>query len=151
MRLSLCAALGLFLFGLAACHSAAPSEGKDAEVRTFLEHYFSSWSAQDMDGYGHCFADQARITYLGGSGQADVQGVIDFVHGQRLAHQQSSVRMNEKPLAMKIQGDDRVKQAAVTWLLKTGAKETRGTDFFTLQHDASGWKIISLVFYGDYQ
>lgn len=150
MRLSVCASLGLFLFGLAACHSASPSDGNDGEVRTFLEHYFSSWSAQDMDAYGHCFADQARITYLDAGGHADVQGVIDFVHGQRLAHQQSSERMNEKPLEMKIQGDNRIKQAAVTWVLKKGSQETRGTDFFTLQHDANGWKIISLVFYGDY-
>jgi hypothetical protein len=34
-------------------------------------------------------------------------------------------------------------------VLHKGAKEERGTDFFTLRRDATGWKVVSLVFYGE--
>ena len=149
MRPFLCAVLALCALAFTSCHSTGPAGGgNDAEVRTFLEHYFSTWSDQDMDAYGKCFSDQARISFID-RGQVMSQGTIDFLHGQRMAHQQSSVRMNEKPLEMKIQGDDHVKQAAVTWVLKKEGGEQHGTDFFTLQHDGNQWKIVALVFYGD--
>ena len=57
--------------------------------------------------------------------------------------------MTEKPLEMTIQGDAKVVQAQVTWVLTKGSTEERGTDFFTLKRDSSSWKIVSLVFYGE--
>jgi putative lumazine-binding protein len=144
---------------LAACFlvmlvcSSCPDGGKSAadtpEVRAFLTRYFATWSARDMDGYGACFDPQARILYVSKEGQIMSDGTINFLHGQKLAHEQSATPMTELPLQMTIQGDARVVQAAVTWVLQKGPTEERGTDFFTLRRDGEGWKIVSLVFYGE--
>ncbi len=119
----------------------------DTEARAFLERYFSTWSAQDMDGYGACFHPQARITFIADQGEAISQGVTDFLHSQKMAHQQAVTPMKERPLEMAIQGDNKVLQAAVTWELNKGTIQERGTDFFTLKREGGSWKIISLVFY----
>ena len=121
----------------------------DKEVRSFLERYFSTWSAQDMDGYGACFHDQARITFASKGGQTESLGLTDFLHSQRMAHQTSSVKMNEVPLEMKIAMGNNITQAAVTWKLSKGAEVNTGTDYFTLIKTASGWRIIALAFEQD--
>ena len=102
-----------------------------------------------MSGYGACFNEQARILYVAADGRVISQGTTDFLHSQTLAHEQAASPMKEIPLEMKIQGDAKVVQAAVTWLLTKGGTEERGTDFFTLKHEGDGWKIVSLVFYGE--
>jgi hypothetical protein len=101
-----------------------------------------------MDGYAACFHPQARVLFLGQSGEVASEGLTDFLHSQRLAHETASVPMSEKPIDMTIQGDAKVAQAAVTWVLTKGAVEERGTDFFTLKRESDGWKIVTLVFYG---
>ena len=137
----------LVLMLLTSCTKGA-SAG-EAEVRAFLESYFSTWSAKDMDRYGECFHPQARITFVGKDGQGQPDGVTDFLHGQKLAHAQSPVPMSEVPTRMNIVFDDRVTLAAVRWKLTKGAEVVTGTDNFTLVKTATGWKIISLVFYND--
>jgi hypothetical protein len=139
------------LFMSPACQQGGGNERHpdEAEIRTFLERYFSTWSAQDMVGYGACFHPQARVFFLTADGGVVSQGLTDFLHGQRLAHERAEVPMTEHPVEMKIHGDKRGSQALVTWVLKKGTKEERGTDLFTLQKDASGWRIVSLAFYGE--
>lgn len=132
-----------------ACRGDAKSSADTPEVRAFLTKYFSTWSARDMDGYGACFDPQARILFVSKEGQVISDGTMEFLHGQKLAHEQSESPMTELPLQMTIQGDEKIVQAAVTWVLKKGATEERGTDFFTLRRDGAGWKIVSLVFYGE--
>jgi hypothetical protein len=100
------------------------------------------------DGYAACFHPQARVLFLGQSGEVASEGLTDFLHSQRLAHETASVPMSEKPIDMTIQGDAKVAQAAVTWVLTKGTVEERGTDFFTLKRESDGWKIVTLVFYG---
>jgi hypothetical protein len=140
--------LGFFALTLACCshHSA-----KDEEVvRTFLGRYFSTWSAQDMEGYAGCFHEQARISFVTKQGVVQSQGLTDFIHGQKMAHQTSSSPMKEVPLAMKIELHAPVAQAAVNWkLTKSAGGEETGMDFFTLVKTAEGWRIMSLVFYND--
>lgn len=131
------------------CGKAEKSPADTPELRTFLTRYFSTWSAQDMEGYGACFDSEARILFISKSGQVVSNGTIDFLHGQKMAHQTSEVRMTEHPVQMTIQGDNKVAQAAVTWVLNKGSSEERGTDFFTLQHEGDHWKIVTLVFYGE--
>lgn len=141
--------LTVLCFLLSASCSKPAADRDDRETRAFLERYFSTWSAQDMEGYGSCFHPQARIVYLPDQGGAISQGLTDFLHGQKMAHQQAAVPMKERPLEMKIQGDGKVVQAVVTWELAKGNTLERGTDFFTLTREGNAWKIISLVFYGD--
>jgi hypothetical protein len=121
----------------------------EADIRTFLNTYFSTWSAKDMDAYGACFHPQARILLLDSGDVVKSQGLTDFLHEQKMAHQLSKDPMVEKPLEMRIQGDMRAVQAEVTWVLTKGSSEVRGTDFFTLKREGDGWKIVALVFYGD--
>lgn len=102
-----------------------------------------------MEGYSACFHPQARIYYLARDGKLTNQGLTDFLHEQKMAHQEAASPMNEKPLEMKIQGDAKVAQATVTWVLNIGPKQVHGTDFFTLQRAGDQWKIVALVFYGE--
>jgi hypothetical protein len=139
----------VLVLALAGCKSTPSSHPDDASIRTFLNRYFSTWSAKDMDGYASCFHPQARVQFIDASGQVTSEGLTDFLHGQRLAHERATVPMTEKPIEMTIQGDAKVVQAQVTWVLTKGSTEEHGTDFFTLKRDSSGWKIVSLVFYGE--
>ena len=142
----------LFLAFLAltlSCCSQQPA-AEEAVVRTFVEHYFSSWSAQDMDGYAACFDAQARITFVTKYGKVNGEGLTDFIHGQRMSHQLSPHPMKEVPLSIKIELHPPVAQAAVTWRLsREGGKDETGMDFFTLAKTGDGWRIMSLVFYND--
>ena len=126
----------------------AESKTAAADVREFLTHYFSTWSAKDMDGYGACFHEQARITFVH-QGVPQSQGLTDFLHGQKLSHATSTVAMTEVPTDMKILHDERTAQASVRWKLTKGTDITIGTDCFTLIKTSTGWKIMSLVFYND--
>ncbi len=132
-----------FLLG---CTPAA--KANDADIRTFLERYFSTWSAKDMQGYGACFHEQARISYVS-QGVPYTQGYTDFLHSQKLSHAASATPMVEVPTGMQILHDDRTAQASVRWKLSKGAEITTGTDCFTLIKTPAGWKIMSLVFYND--
>lgn len=134
---------------VASCSPANTSQaGDDADVRAFLTRYFSTWSARDMDGYGACFHEQARVTFVQ-QGTPHTQGLTDFLHGQKLSHAAASVPMTEVPTDMKILRDERTAQASVRWKLTKGAEITTGTDCFTLIKTPAGWKIMSLVFYND--
>lgn len=132
---------------LSSCTKAVSNE--EAAVRSFLESYFSTWSVKDMERYGECFLQQARITFVSKDGQVQSDGLTDFLHGQKLAHAQSSVPMSEIPTEMKITFDRRVTIAAVRWKLTKGAEVVTGTDNFTLVKTEAGWKIVSLVFFND--
>ena len=138
----------LLLF-LSACGEKAKAHPDDAAIRSFLGKYFSTWSARDMVGYASCFDESARVIFLGANGEMVSDGLTDFLHSQRMAHEMASVPMTEKPIEMTIQGDAKVAQAAVTWVLTKGSAEERGTDFFTLRRVGNDWKIVSLVFYGE--
>jgi hypothetical protein len=131
---------------LISCSPQAHADEQD--VRTFLERYFATWSAKDMDGYGSCFHEQARITFVH-QGVPQSQGLTDFLHGQKLSHATTTVPMTEVPTDMKILRDERTAQASVRWKLTKGGDITLGTDCFTLIKTPNGWKIMSLVFYND--
>jgi hypothetical protein len=149
LRLSVLLCAALVSSFLASCSPAnTPAAGDDTDVREFLTRYFSTWSAKDMDGYGACFHEQARVTFVH-QGAPQTQGLTDFLHGQKLGHATASVPMTEVPTDMKILRDERTAQASVRWKLTKGAEITTGTDCFTLIKTPAGWKIMSLVFYND--
>jgi SnoaL-like domain len=127
---------------------SAPGASDPADVREFLTHYFATWSAKDMDGYGACFQEQARVVLVH-QGAPHSYGLTDFLHGQKLSHATTTVPMTEVPTEMKILRDDRTAQASVRWKLTKGGEITTGTDCFTLIQTPAGWKIMSLVFYND--
>jgi hypothetical protein len=137
----------LLLCCLAGCGRAGSArEGEDA-VRRFLERYFQTWSDQDMEGYGACFHESARVTYLDQSGAPRTETLSDFLHGQRMGHKTSPVRMTETADTMEVLMDGRAALARVEWTLVKGAEKTRGIDHFSLIQTRQGWKIIHLLFY----
>jgi hypothetical protein len=140
--------LAAAFLGMISCHQESASPD-DPAAKDLLQRYFSTWSARDMEGYGRCFDDSARIYYLEKDGKVTAQGKTDFVHEQSVLHQEAASPMHEVPGEIKLQGDDKVKQAAVTWVLTIGTKQITGTDFFTIAHEGSEWKILSLAFYGE--
>lgn len=140
-------AFALLFFMLQGCAPEA-AKADSADVREFLTRYFSTWSAKDMDGYGACFHEQARVVFVH-QGGAQSQGLTDFLHGQKLSHATTAVPMTEVPTDMKILRDERTAQASVRWKLTKGPDVTLGTDCFTLIKTPAGWKIMSLVFYND--
>lgn len=135
------------IFCLSSCSEAAHPD--QSEIEAFLNRYFSTWSAKDMDGYGACFHPTARISFVEKGGQCSGQGVTDFLHGQKIGHERSPEPMIEVPTNMKISGDARVAQAEVRWKLTKGHENVTGTDYFTLLKTTDGWRIASLVFYND--
>jgi hypothetical protein len=144
MRCFIALLLSLFLIG---CGKAVHQD--QSAIETFLNRYFSTWSAKDMAGYGGCFHPTARITFVGTPGEVSSQGLTDFLHGQKLGHDRSPVPMVEVPTDIKITGDQRVAQAEVRWKLTKGREVVTGLDYFTLIKTNEGWKIASLVFYND--
>lgn len=148
MRAFLCllAPIGLLL---SSCGQAATPHPNEGEVRTFLNRYFSTWSAADMDGYGDCFHPLARVIFMGQKGEAKSEGLTDFLHGQKMGHAASNEPMTEVPTSMSITMEDRGAQALVRWKLTKGSTTVTGTDLFTLVFTPKGWKIMSLVFYND--
>jgi hypothetical protein len=148
MKIGFIKALLLWLcFTLVGCGQAAHPD--QAGIETFLNRYFSTWSAKDMDGYGSCFHPTARISFVEAGGQSGSQGLTDFLHGQKIGHERSPVPMTEVPTNMTITGDARVAQAQVRWKLTKGRVVITGTDFFTLLKTPDGWRIAALVFYND--
>lgn len=140
--------LAAVLPGLSSCEKPT-AHPEEAAVRQFLEHYFATWSARDMDAYAACFHPSARIVLIAPGGTVRSDGLTDFLHGQRLAHAQAGTPMTETPTEMKIISDNRSAQASVRWKLFKGSEVVTGTDCFTLIKTDSGWKIVSLVFYND--
>lgn len=132
---------------LTACSRAAHPDQE--AIETFLNRYFSTWSAKDMEGYGGCFHATARISFVMEGGQLHSQGLTDFLHGQKLGHERAAAPMTEVPTSMKIIGDSRAAQAEVRWKLTKGRDTVTGTDYFTLVKTTGGWKIASLLFYND--
>jgi ketosteroid isomerase-like protein len=132
---------------LSACTQAAHPD--QPSVESFVQRYFSTWSAKDMTGYGACFHPSARVTFVERGGLANAQGLTDFLHGQQMGHERSSVPMKEVPTEIKISGDARVAQVQVRWRLTKGNEVVTGTDYFTLVKTSDGWRIMALVFYND--
>ena len=142
---------GVLLVLLAlSCARKQASGPEEAAVRSLLEHYFATWSAQDMDAYGACFHESARITFLPDrSGQVITETLTDFLHGQRMGHKTSATPMRETAESIDIQGDGRAALARVRWKLVKEDKIVTGIDHFSLVKTPAGWKIAHLLFYAD--
>jgi len=135
---------------LSSCQPSGSSHAEEPAVRAFLDRYFSTWSAQDMDGYASCFHESARITYVADRrGSQRTETLSDFLHGQRMGHKTAAEPMNEVADSMIIQTDDRAALARVHWTLLRGAEKSTGIDHFSLIKTEAGWKIIHLLFYAN--
>jgi pyroglutamyl-peptidase len=117
-------------------------------VKKFVEHYFSSWSEQDMDGYDACFLPEACIQFIDPRGLIQTSGKARFVASQRAFHRSSTIRTIEVPETIDIRFEGRLARAVVYWKLTSGDRIERGYDHFTLMIEEGQWRIVNLVFYG---
>ncbi len=122
--------------------NSALSSTQRAALGDFVNRYFGTWSAQDIDGYGRCFHPNARIWFGTGSSM----GLPEFLDSQRRAHEQSPVRLTEVPLSWEGQVNEGLAHVRVHWELRRGTEPVRGYDFFTLVFTEGRWQIIALTF-----
>ena len=150
LRIRIAAALLLAMTAVACQPKAAPATDQAAspdaaDVRELVQHYFKSWSTQDMVAYGECFSPGAYIWYVGQPVQP-AQPLALFLEGQRRSHLQSPVPMTEDPLTIDVNVRNGLAHARVYWELHQGSRNERGYDFFTLAKMGGRWQIIALVF-----
>jgi hypothetical protein len=133
--------------------SRATAELSAAEARqleAFLDHYFESWSRQDMTAYQDCFHARATIHHVDVDGRVTMQRLDDFIAGQRAGHSRSPERMVEVPLWHRVEPGLLAVQVHVRWKLTAGSREVLGRNHYTLLRDQEGgFKILNLVFYGE--
>jgi hypothetical protein len=138
------------------CSSAPPSDTRaqaappDAEVSAFIDKYFATWSAHDLEAYGRCFDVDATIQFLGGSGKLKVHGLRDFLETQRRA-QAGQPEMREAPTSVRIERHDDVATAFVRWRLESGERVVTGTDCFLLARRDGEWLVTALLVRSDPQ
>ncbi len=120
----------------------------EAEVVAFLESYFATWSAGDMEAYRAHFHEQATIVYVEGGAVRSALARDPFVDMQAALVAQAPEPMTETIQSYVIDADGVGAVATVEWLLQAGARRDRGVDRFVLVRQADGaWKAVSLLFY----
>lgn len=120
-----------------------------ADIRAFLESYFSTWSARDLKGYRSHFHEDARIFYISSKPYTiDSLDLNSFIAQQRFAQMSSSEPMYEKMTNFTANADPKAASVSVQWELHKGSVVTTGTDRFILYREPAGnWKIMALLFY----
>lgn len=117
-----------------------------ADLEPFLNSYFATWSAGDMDGYGKHFHERACIATVAKGHVMLAMGRDEFVQYQEHAIQGKN--LTERMISFTADEDDVAAAVTAEWLLDDGAEPTTGIDRFTLIRDRMGsWKIVSLLFY----
>ncbi len=146
--------LGLLSFLVGSMSSLAhgadddrPADPRHQEVEKLIRHYFATWSKQDMEGYGACFADGASIQLLDSQGKVTTFALAPFLANQRQAHCTARHRQTETPESIDIRFEARLARVVVYWKLTSGPRTEYGYDHFTLVKSKGGWRIVNLVFY----
>jgi hypothetical protein len=136
----------LLVFYWMSCRVQASSP---ADIRAFLESYFSTWSARDLKAYRSHFHEDARIFYISSKPYTiNSSDLNSFIAQQRFAHVSSSEPMYEKMTNFTANADPKAASVWVQWELHKGGVVTTGTDRFILYREPTGkWKIMALLFY----
>jgi hypothetical protein len=131
--------------GAGSASDRGETDSRDKEVRRFIETYFRTWSAGEMDKYAACFHPEAVIQFID-KGQIRTQLAPQFLAEQRRYQGQS--KSVEMPLSAEVRFEEMLARAVVRWkLLGSGGRTKYGYDHFTLIPQEGGWKIVNLVFY----
>ena len=118
------------------------------DLKPFLESYFSTWSAGDMDAYRSHFHPSAVVALVDQGHVILSMPRDEFVSSQTEAI--ARARMVERMTSFTADEDDRAASVTAKWLLEKEGAEKTGVDRFTLIRDAKGkWRIVALLFYVD--
>jgi hypothetical protein len=126
---------------------APAASARERDVKAFIEHYFKSWSDQDMDAYDDCFLTDACIQYIDPQGQLFTTPRQRFVASQRQVHRQSTVRSIEVPESIEVRFEQKIARVVAYWRLNAGQRVQKGYDHFTLKQERGKWRIVNLLFY----
>jgi pyroglutamyl-peptidase len=122
------------------------ADPRDKEVRRFIETYFRTWSAGEMDQYAACFHAGAVIQFVDKE-RIRTQLAPQFLAEQR-QYQSGTSRSMEVPLSAEVRFEGAIARAIVRWkLLGSNGRTKYGYDHFTLIRQENGWKIANLLFY----
>ena len=125
---------------------ASATETERFEIEALVDRYFTTWSAQDIAGYGACFHPQARIWYADNQVLPSLP-LSAFLRSQEEAHAaRRDTKMTEHPLKTEIDVRNGLASVRVHWELVDGKEITRGYDFFTLARTDGKWAIVGLLF-----
>jgi len=126
---------------------ADPKKKEFDAVRQFVDHYFDTWSNQDMKGYGDCFAAAATIQYIDADGSISTRNKPDFLATQIEYQGKTKNPAEERPVSVDVKLEAKLARAVVYWKLTAGPRVEYGYDHFTLVKQDGRWKILNLVFY----
>jgi hypothetical protein len=149
--------LGVFTIALFACAPAentaeieAGTNAVSADIEPFLETYFASWSANDMETYRSSFDESAVVLFVRDGEVRSALRLNDFMDQQAgyLAGVEGPV--SERMTFFSAAEDSQASTVMVRWLYEGEGETSTGTDRFTLIRAPDGaWKIAALVWYRD--
>lgn len=126
----------------------AAEDPRTAEVEELIRRYFSTWSNQDINGYGACFAPGAIVQFIDPRQQIRPYTLERFLASQREAHRAARHPLRETPESIDIRFEAGLARAVVYWkLVRDRTIEEFGYDHFTLMKTGDKWRIVNLVFY----
>ena len=139
----------LVLFTATARAFAAEDEAaaQEAEIRKFVDRYFTSWSKKDMDRYGECFIPQASVQLVDPRQGLLTLPLSAFLKGQRESQLDPKHHMTETPEKVDVRMEGELARVLVYWKLVDGEQATYGYDHFTLMPYGGRWRIAHLIFY----
>ncbi len=127
--------------------TASAADEREKDVREFIDRYFRTWSAKDMERYGQCFMPQAAIQLIGPDGRLTTTPLRPFLESQREGHRKSKTGMTEAPESVDVRFEGRLARVVVFWKLVEGERVEYGYDHFTLMPSNGEWRIANLIFY----
>ncbi len=119
-----------------------------ADLRPFLESYFSSWSKRDIESYKSHFHEKAVIVFIEKRQVHRLQSLDAFIRDQGNFLSSVTESIREQMTSFTADEDQKAATVSVQWVLTKGVRKEKGVDRFTMIRDLRGdWKIVSLVWY----
>ena len=114
----------------------------------FLEKYFATWSAHDLEAYGRCFDVDATIQFFRPDGRLKIYDLRGFLASQRRA-QAANPDSRESATSVRTERKGDVATALVRWRLEAGGRVVTGTDCFLLARREGEWLVTALLVKND--
>lgn len=143
----------LLVLGVTAYRTTAAGQGSQAadkaqqqEIEAFINRYFTTWSNQDIKGYGSCFLSNSCVQFITAGGQVSLYGLQAFLASQDDVFRRGG-REIETPESIDITMEANMARVVVYWKLLVEGRQVYGYDHFTLMKSRGKWGIVNLISY----